>query len=115
MPYLYIVDVHPCPLLPNEDVIDVNQNVPLQGERELLSRQEGDGINEDELVEPEGQVVPKEDSLDAIMQAQVLDDSCIASSPGQRGRRGPGGLQLTQQHGLVAGVVGLEHRPVLTG
>lgn len=115
LPYLHVVDVHPRPLLPDKDVVDVNQNVPLQGERQLLSRQEGDGVDEDELVEPEGQVVPKEDSLDAVVQAQVLDDGCIESSPGQRGWGGPGGLQLAQEHGLVGGMVELEHRPVLAG
>lgn len=37
LPYLHIIDVHPRPLLPHEDVVDVHQNVPLQGERQLLS------------------------------------------------------------------------------
>lgn len=49
-PYLHIIGVHPCALLPYKYVVNVHKDVPVQGQCQPLPRQEGDGVYEDELV-----------------------------------------------------------------
>lgn len=82
--HLYIVGVHSCSLLPNEDVIYVNQNVPIQGQSELLSRQERDGIYENQLVQPKIQVIAEKDSLNPIVESQVVNYRGIESTYSSR-------------------------------
>lgn len=70
-------------------------------------------------MQPEVEVVPKKDTLDAVVQAQVLDHRGVQRGvqPGVRAqvRDGLRRARLGQQHRLVSGVVRLEHSPVLAG
>lgn len=118
-PYLHVLHFHACALLAHEDIIDVHQDVAVQRQREALAREEGHGVDEDELVQPEVEVVAEQHSLNAVVEAQVLDH-CGVQRRVQAGvrpqvRDGLGGARLGQQHRFVGGVVGLEHGPVLAG
>lgn len=70
--HLDIRHLHPCALFAHKDVIYVHQDVALQRHRELLPRQKGHCIDKNQLVQPEDQVVAKQDPLDTIMKPQVL-------------------------------------------
>lgn len=70
-------------------------------------------------MQPKVEVVAKEHTLDAIMEAQVLDHSSMQcsmqASVCTQVWDGLGGACLGQQHWFIGRVVGLEHGPVLTG
>lgn len=70
-------------------------------------------------MQPKVEVVAKQHTLDAVVEAQVLHHSSMQGGM-QAGirtqvRDGLGGARLGQQHWLIGRVVGLEDRPVLAG
>lgn len=113
--HLDVRHLHAGALFAHEDVINVHQDVALQGHGQPLPSEEGHGVHEHQLVQPEGQVVAEQNPLDAIVEAQVLDhrrQQCgVLADGGDAVRR----LGLGQQHGLIGGVVGLEDSPVVPG
>lgn len=113
--HLDVGHLHAGALFAHEDVVDVHQDVALQGHGQPLPGEEGHGVHEHQLVQPEAQVVAEQDPLDAIVEAQVLDhrwqQSGVLADGGHAVRR----LSLGQQHGLVGGVVGLEDSPIVPG
>lgn len=113
--HLDVGHLHAGALFAHEDVVDVHQDVALQRHGQPLPGEEGHGVNEHQLVQPEGQVVTKQDPLDAIVETQVLDHRRQQSGVLADGGDAVGRLGLGQQHRLVGGVVGLEDSPVVSG
>lgn len=113
--HLYVGHLHARALFAHENVIDIHQDVALQGHGEPLSRQKGHSIHEHQLVQPEDQVVAKQDPLDAVVEPQVLHHRREQSSVLPNRRNALRRLGLGQQHGLVRRVVGLENGPVVPG
>lgn len=70
-------------------------------------------------MQPKVEVVAKQHTLDAVVEAQVLHHSSMQGGMqagiGTQVRDGLGGARLGQQHWLIGRVVGLEDRPVLAG
>lgn len=113
--HLDVGHLHAGALFAHEDVVDVHQDVALQGHGQPLPGEEGHGVHEHQLVQPEGQVVAEQDPLDAVVEAQVLHHRRQQSGVLADGGDAVGRLSLGQQHGLVGGVVGLEDGPVVPG
>ena len=44
---------HPCPFLPDKDVVHINQDIPRQTRRLLFIQQKSHGVKEEQLVQPE--------------------------------------------------------------
>lgn len=113
--YLNIRHLHAGAFFAHKDVIYIHQDVTLQGHREPLPGEKGHSVHKHQLVQPEGQVVAKQDPLDAVMEPQVLHHRREQSGVLPYRRNALRRLGLGQQHGLVRRVVGLENGPVVAG
>lgn len=113
--HLHVGHLHAGALLAHKYIIYIHEDVALQGQREPLPSQKGHSVYKHQLVQPEVQVVAKQDPLDAVMQPQVLHHRREHCSMLPYRRNALRRLGLGHQHGLVRRVVGLEHGPVVPG
>lgn len=103
--YLYIRYFHASALFSHKYIIDVNKDIAIKCETEAFASQVGNGIHENEFVQPKIEVIAEENPLDPIMQTQVLHHcgmQCFVSGQVRNGLRG---FCAGQQHWLIRAVV----------
>lgn len=111
--YLDIIHLHAGAFFANKDIINIYQDVAVKGEGKPLASKERNCIYEDQFVQPKVEIVAKEDPLDAIMEAQVLDHSGMESCINAHVWNGFCRLGLGQEDRFIGGMVRLEDCPIL--
>lgn len=110
--HLHIRHLHPGPFLAHKYVIDVHQYEAVQGQRQSVCSEEGHGVHEHQLVEPEGEVVSEQNPLDPVVKPEILHHRGVQKSSEPSALRRTG---FRQQNRLVGGVIGQEDGPIVPG
>lgn len=112
--YLYIRHFHASALFSHKYIIYVDEDIAIKRETQALASQVGNAIHENQFVQPEIEVIAKENPLDPVMQTQILHHRGMQCFVGGQVRNGLWGLRAGQQHRFVGAVVWLEYGPVIT-